>query len=547
MKKALRFVCFVFTCLLAFSVFSVCTSVDVYADDASITLSIWPQEAEVGESVTVTVTIKGDAIANCSFSLKYPQGLVDSSTGTDGVIPINATGPTQVQYTFVAKAEGNAYFSTTEGQFTDSQGQALSVTPAGGQLPIGQKAEKTEEEKTTEDKTEEKTTEEDKDDEEEDGFEYKLDGISFKIIDKPDSEHLPYGFEKAVLKIDDVNVDAYKDTYNGDLYIVYAKNQQGEIGPFIYDLKNKTLSDYEPVGEVMDAATASSAEEAANGKNEASTGDAKTDPLIPETRYIDKEKDEGFFTRTVLKRLLMMMVVLFVIMCVIIIVLIVKNGNLQTKLYGDDKEDDESDDESGIHKKKSGDSKDDDKGSIQNPLRTGKDHTYSVNEDTGEILLEEALDNNAGSEVPPAVDGESDIAKAMRERPYGVDSAFDVVPAPEEETGAEGTTEIKDGSSNDEFAQTAELSEEDMDYIEQAVNEQDNQEEAVETPAEEAVEASAEEAGEAPAEESAEEVVEAPAVESAEEAGEASAEIIAEKEDDEPQKVALPGQFEDED
>lgn len=534
MKNALRFVCFVLTFLLAFSVFSVCTSVDVYADDASITLSIWPQEAEVGESVTVTVTIKGDAIANCSFSLKYPQGLVDSSTGTDGVIPINATGPTQVQYTFVAKAEGNAYFSTTEGQFTDSQGQALSVTPAGGQLPIGQKAEKTEEEKTTEDKTEEKTTEEDKeedkDDEEEDGFEYKLDGVSFKIIDKPDSEQLPYGFEKAVLKIDDVNVDAYKDTYNGDLYIVYAKNQQGEIGPFIYDLKNRTLSDYEPVGEVLDAATATSAEEAAKGKNEASTGDAKTGPLIPETRYIDKEKDEGFFTRTVLKRLLMMMVVLFVIMCVIIIVLIVKNGNLQSKLYGDDKEDDESSDEKGDESgnyMKSGDSKDDDKGSIQNPLRTGKDHTYSVNEDTGEILLEEALDNNAGSEVPPAVDGESDIAKAMRERPYGVDSAFDVVPAPEEiseagdVTEAEEVSENEDGyaASKEELAQTAELSEEDMDYIEQAVNEQDNQEEA----------------GEALAEESAEE------------AGEAPAEIIAKKEDDEPQKVALPGQFEDED
>ena len=57
------------------------SSVDTYADDASITLSIWPQEAEVGEAVTVTVTIKGESLTNCSFELKYPENLVSTSTG----------------------------------------------------------------------------------------------------------------------------------------------------------------------------------------------------------------------------------------------------------------------------------------------------------------------------------------------------------------------------------------------------------------------------------------------------------------------------------
>ena len=496
MKRYLRVIGFVLAFLIVFSSFSVFSSKDVYADDGSITLSIWPQEAEVGESVTVTVTIKGDTIANCSFSLKYPQGLVESSTGTDGMIPINATGPTQVQYTFVAKAEGNAYFSTTQGQFTNAEGQALTIEPAGGQLPIGQKEEKTTEEKTTEEETTEEKKDEDKDDEEAEGFEYKLDGISFTIIDKPEGEKVPYGFEKAALKIDDVSVDAYKDKYNAYLYIVYAKNQEGQIGPYYYDVTNKTLSSYESIGSVIDAATASSAAEAVKGI--ATTTDAKSGPLIPESKSEDKEKEEGFFTRTVLKRLLTMMVLLFVIMCVIIIVLIIKNGNLQEKLYGDDKEDDEDDEVYEEDNKQSDKSSDD--GQIKNPLRTGKDHTYGVNEDTGEILIEEALDNNSGSQVPPAVDGESDIVKAMRERPYGVDSAFDVVPAPAE------TDEIDQSSI--ELAQTAELTEEETEYIAQAS-----------------------------AEENSEQTEEEPEPED---------QTVEEQTEEEPQKVVLPGQFEDE-
>ena len=65
-------------------------------------------------------------------------------------------------------------------------------------------------------------------------------------------------------------------------------------------------------------------------------------------------------------------------------------------------------------------------------VKTGKSNSYAVNEDTGEILLEEAMDNNAGVNVPPAEDVEDNsIEKAMQSRPFGVDSAFDVV-APED-------------------------------------------------------------------------------------------------------------------
>lgn len=392
-----------------------------YADDAAVTLSIWPQEADVGETVTVTITIKGDDIANCSFALNYPANLVSTSSGSDGVVQISSTGPTQVQFTFKTQAEGDAYFSTTAGQFTNAEGQALSVTPAGGTLPIGKKAEKeTTEEKTTEEKkTEESDEDSEEDSEKEEGFEYKLDGISFTILNDVDEKLIPAGFEKTPLKIDGKEVNAYKDIYTGELYVVMAKNSQGKVGPYYFDLLNSTLSDYKPIETVIDAATATNASTEA-----ASSSDTKSGPIIPETRYIDKEEEEGFFTRTVLKRLLMMMAFLFVITCVIIIILIVKNGNLQSMLEG---EGDDGNKKKEIKEKK--------EKSLEERLtiKPGKGHSYGVNEDTGEILIEDAEDNNASVDVPPATDGISDIEKAMRERPYGVDSAFDVVAPPDEE------------------------------------------------------------------------------------------------------------------
>ena len=48
--------------------------------------------------------------------------------------------------------------------------------------------------------------------------------------------------------------------------------------------------------------------------------------------------------------------------------------------------------------------------------------------ETIEIVLEEAVDNNRSSHVPPAVDRKVDrVQEAMKKRPFGIDSAFDVV------------------------------------------------------------------------------------------------------------------------
>ncbi len=51
-----------------------------------------------------------------------------------------------------------------------------------------------------------------------------------------------------------------------------------------------------------------------------------------------------------------------------------------------------------------------------------------VNPDTGEFIMEEALLNNRHINVPPIKESPDDkIKKAMAERPFGIDSAFDVV------------------------------------------------------------------------------------------------------------------------
>ncbi len=48
--------------------------------------------------------------------------------------------------------------------------------------------------------------------------------------------------------------------------------------------------------------------------------------------------------------------------------------------------------------------------------------------ETIEIVLEEAVDNNRSSHVPPAVDHKVDrVQEAMKKRPFGIDSAFEVV------------------------------------------------------------------------------------------------------------------------
>lgn len=57
-----------------------------------------------------------------------------------------------------------------------------------------------------------------------------------------------------------------------------------------------------------------------------------------------------------------------------------------------------------------------------------RNKSYEIGEETGEILLEHAEDNNLSVPLPPAQEEKTDrIEEAMRQRPFGIDSAFQVI------------------------------------------------------------------------------------------------------------------------
>ena len=66
-------------------------------------------------------------------------------------------------------------------------------------------------------------------------------------------------------------------------------------------------------------------------------------------------------------------------------------------------------------------------------VKISRNKGYAVNEDTGEIILEHAEDNNVGKNIPHLEEEESDyVQDALKSRPFGIDSAFEVV-SPDDE------------------------------------------------------------------------------------------------------------------
>ena len=66
-------------------------------------------------------------------------------------------------------------------------------------------------------------------------------------------------------------------------------------------------------------------------------------------------------------------------------------------------------------------------------VKISRNKGYAVNEDTGEIILEHAEDNNVGKNIPHLEEEASDyVQDALKSRPFGIDSAFEVV-SPDDE------------------------------------------------------------------------------------------------------------------
>lgn len=476
--------------IIASSVLGFFGKIDSYAEDVSIVLAIWPTDVQVGDAVTATVTITGESLGEFDIFLEFPDDILQYTDGdSSGTIEIMGSGTKTLTYNFKAIANGEGKIQTSGYKIYDVNGTQLSVVHAGGNIMVGEIASTEDTIKIGNDTytlvndrrlptppegyTISSVTYNDKEiyayqsptqnikvvclqndeweqkwfiyDEKKKEFspfvEYSLDGTKYVIINKPDDVEIPEWYSQTSLTLSDCQLVAYTDNSDSGLYLVYALNSTGKAGLYFFDTDEGSIIRYDAIETLVDYELSQNTEEQI--ANETS-GDAEVEktiatPLIPQTEA-SAEEDEGFFTKSILKKLLYMMVILFIIMCVVVIILIIRNGMLQSQLYGEDyDEDDDIVEKARKDAQKTADEESKDESSdpmTQNQIKTGKSNSYDVNEDTGEILLVEAADNNSGVNVPPAEDNDPDkIEKAMAERPYGYDSAFDVVSVDEAPEG----------------------------------------------------------------------------------------------------------------
>ncbi len=477
--------------IIASSVLGFFGKIDSYAEDVSIVLAIWPTDVQVGDAVTATVTITGESLGEFDIFLEFPSDILQYTDGdSSGTIEIMGSGTKTLTYNFKAIANGEGKIQTSGYKIYDVNGTQLSVVHAGGNIMVGETASTEDTIKIGNDTytlvndrrlptppegyTISSVTYNDKEiyayqsptqnikvvclqndeweqkwfiyDEKKKEFspfvEYSLDGTKYVIINKPDDVEIPEWYSQTSLTLSDCQLVAYTDNSDSGLYLVYALNSTGKAGLYFFDTDEGSIIRYDAIETLVDYELSQNTDEQI--ANETS-GDAEVEktiatPLIPQTEA-PAEEDEGFFTKSILKKLLYMMVILFIIMCVVVIILIIRNGMLQSQLYGEDYDDEDDDIVEKARKdaQKTADEESKDESSdpmTQNQIKTGKSNSYDVNEDTGEILLVEAADNNSGVNVPPAEDNDPDkIEKAMAERPYGYDSAFDVVSVDEAPEG----------------------------------------------------------------------------------------------------------------
>ncbi len=477
--------------IIASSVLGIFGKIDSYAEDVSIVLAIWPTDVQVGDAVTATVTITGESLGEFDIFLEFPDDILQYTDGdSSGTIEIMGSGTKTLTYNFKAIANGEGKIQTSGYKIYDVNGTQLSVVHAGGNIMVGETASTEDTIKIGNDTytlvndrrlptppegyTISSVTYNDKEiyayqsptqnikvvclqndeweqkwfiyDEKKKEFspfvEYSLDGTKYVIINKPDDVEIPEWYSQTSLTLSDCQLVAYTDNSDSGLYLVYALNSTGKAGLYFFDTDEGSIIRYDAIETLVDYELSQNTEEQIANETSGDSEVEKTiaTPLIPQTEA-PAEEDEGFFTKSILKKLLYMMVILFIIMCVVVIILIIRNGMLQSQLYGEDYDDEDDDIVEKARKdaQKTADEESKDESSdpmTQNQIKTGKSNSYDVNEDTGEILLVEAADNNSGVNVPPAEDNDPDkIEKAMAERPYGYDSAFDVVSVDEAPEG----------------------------------------------------------------------------------------------------------------
>ncbi|MBR3539682.1 MAG: hypothetical protein IKN79_11505 [Eubacterium sp.] len=266
-------------------------------------------------------------------------------------------------------------------------------------------------------------------------------GLARYIIkEKPKNVDVPKGYKETTYDFGQGPVQAFKKEGQDDILLVYAINLDGTEGLFQYDTVDKSFFRYLETDE----------------KKEPVTEEPATAAPVEQT--VVREKDEGFFNRQNLIIISITLAALFLIMCILSIIFMAKSSKKQGTIeeledrlyrlekkqkksrketedqyddayddYPDDYQDDYRDDYKDDYEAE--DYADEDVFSEGDPYEEEpRPLDNPVSGETIEIVMVDADDNNRSVPVPPAVDRKVDrVGEAMRHRPHGIDSAFDVV------------------------------------------------------------------------------------------------------------------------
>ena len=254
----------------------------------------------------------------------------------------------------------------------------------------------------------------------------------YVIMNKPESFAVPNGFTNADLKLGTTTYKVYSDGTGSGIYLVYAMNLNGEAGYYLYDSREGTFMRFAAVESLI--ASRSDAEKVAPATVAPATEAPAPSPVVTDNE--ENPKEENVISRGALKKLLIAMTVLFVIMCIAVIILVIRNSNLMNKLELEEDSDEKNGGDAEAKTAEADQAAQQDADKAENEKEElSKNKSYGVNDDTGEIQLEVASDFNSSVNVPLAKEEREDrIESAKKERPFGIDSAFDVVPGDDDFT-----------------------------------------------------------------------------------------------------------------
>ncbi len=226
----------------------------------------------------------------------------------------------------------------------------------------------------------------------------------YVILAWKEETELPAGCEEAQLRIDGELIQAYR--LDGDFYLLYAMNIEGDEGIYLYDYKEKTFMRYMQFIEKQEIATDTETTPA-----DATAGDAAD----------GKTEDEGFFTRQMLIYYLIGAAVVLLIFLITILCLLTKNRRLRKAAQEDEDKEAEAENKEEISEKKlEADEKKEEKFEIKNE---NSDRDKSMEEIAEHIINP---DNQAENYAEYEKQSEEIKNKIKVSYNANMDSAFDI-------------------------------------------------------------------------------------------------------------------------